>query len=431
MEVFATTFSSETRVLMSMTERVLVLGAGAGGTMVANRLDRELGGLAEVVVLDRTPTHRYQPAFYLHPFGHADIDSHTRDVREYLRSDVEFCEATVTGIDPEERTVGTGDGSVEYDRLVVALGHETVAGPWASEPRVYPFYRPEGARALGETLDRLVGSGGADTETSLATDGGVATAGPEPSLPTPTTERPLRVVVTEPEGSVSCGGAPAKAALLAEDYLSEHDIPCEVTLAGPDDHVFGTGKKARYDEALADVFAARGVTYEDGFVVDEVADQQVEGKDGRTIPYDLYLPVSPQRCPTVLAEESPLTDASEEGYVAVDPETMRHREFDRIYALGDCTDAPTSKTAAAARKQAAALADNLTADATGRAYESHYGGFAACPLLTEEGKAILAGYDYDGAMFPAVESRVSWLADVEAIPRLYWQVWLRGYLLGV
>ena len=415
-----------------MTERVLVLGAGAGGTMVANRLDRELGGLAEVVVLDRTPTHRYQPAFYLHPFGHADIDAHTRDVRDYLRADVRFREATVTGIDPGERMVGTGDGSVEYDRLVVALGHETVAGPWAGEPHVYPFYRPEGARALEETLSRLVGgTDGTDAETPVAADGGVATTGAEPSLPTPTAERPLRVVVTEPEGSVSCSGAPAKAALLAEDYLTAHDVPCAVTLAGPDDHVFGTGKKARYDEELADVFDTRGVTYEGGFVVDGVADQRVESEDGQTIEYDLYLPVSPQRCPAVLTDESPLTAASDEGYVAVDPETMRHRTADRVYALGDCTDAPTSKTAAAARKQAAALADNLTADVTGRAYESRYDGFAACPLLTEEGKAILAGYDYDGAKFPAVESRVSWLADVEAIPRLYWQVWLRGYLLGV
>lgn len=415
-----------------MTERVIVLGGGAGGTMVANRLDRELGGLAEVVVLDRTPTHRYQPAFYLHPFGHADIDSHTRDVREYLRADVRFCEATVTGIDPDERTVATEGGYIEYDRLVVALGHETVAGPWAGEPHVYPFYRPEGARALGETLDALVErANGADAEPPVAADGGVATTGTEPTLPTPTTTRPLRVVVTEPEGSVSCGGAPAKAALLAEDYLADHGVPCDVTLAGPDDHVFGTGKKARYDAELADVFAARGVRYEGGFVVDEVADRRIESEDGRTLAYDLYLPVSPQRCPTVLTDESPLTAASEEGYVAVDRETMRHRTHDRVYALGDCTDAPTSKTAAAARKQAAALADNLTADVAGRAYESHYDGFAACPLLTQEGKAILAGYDYDGAMFPAVESRVGWLADVEAIPRLYWQVWLRGYLLGV
>ncbi|PSP38203.1 hypothetical protein BRC71_05900 [Halobacteriales archaeon QH_7_65_31] len=165
-----------------MSARVLVLGAGAGGTMVANRLDRELGGLADIVVLDRTPTHRYQPAFYLSPFGHADLDHHTRDVREYLREDVTFCEATVTGIDPGERTVAVGDGAIDYDRLVVALGHELVAGPWEGEPHVYPFYRPAGARALRETLAGLTAPGERETQTAQATDGGTTTIGADPPL---------------------------------------------------------------------------------------------------------------------------------------------------------------------------------------------------------------------------------------------------------
>ena len=85
----------------------------------------------------------------------------------------------------------------------------------------------------------------------------------------------------------------------------------------------------------------------------------------------------------------------------------------------------------AARKQAAALADDLTADVADCAREAHYGGFAACPLLTERGKAILATYDYESATAPAYSTRLGWVADVHFIPRLYWSVWLRGYLLGV
>ncbi|PSP58075.1 pyridine nucleotide-disulfide oxidoreductase [Halobacteriales archaeon QH_7_66_36] len=424
-----------------MSERIVVLGAGAGGTMAANRLDRELGGLGEVVVVDRDPTHRYQPAYYLYPFDHLSLDDHTRDGREYLRTDVQFCEATVTGIDPNERRVTLGAGELSYDRLVVSLGHELVDEvPWRGEPHAYPFYRPEGARELATTLDRLVarhGDGEADAVSAPARDpvatDGAGTASADAPLPAADPADPLRVLVTEPETPMSCGGAPAKAALLAEDYLADHGVPCDVTLAGPDAHVFGTGKKAKYDERLTAVFDERGVEYVPEFSVADVADGTVTATDGRALPYDLYLPVSPQRCPRVLTDASPLTAPDEAGreYVAVDEATMRHREVDRVYALGDCTDAPTSRTAAAARKQAAALADNLTADVTGRAYEATYDGFAACPLLTEKGKAILAAYDYDGATLPAVESRLGWIADLEAIPRLYWQVWLRGYLLGV
>ena len=84
----------------------------------------------------------------------------------------------------------------------------------------------------------------------------------------------------------------------------------------------------------------------------------------------------------------------------------------------------------AARKQAAALADDLTADVADCAREAHYGGFAACPLLTEREKAILATYDYESATAPAYSTRLGWMADVHFIPRLYWSVWLRGYQLG-
>ena len=392
-----------------MADRIVVLGAGAGGTMVANRLDRELAALGDVVVVDRSPTHRYRPAQYLAPVDVLDIDSHARDVREYLRDDVRFREATVTGIDPGERTVETTAGTVPYDRLVVALGHATDddRASWAPDaPDVYPYYRPAAARALDAALDD-------------AREGAV--------------DPPVEVVVTTPPDTVSCGGAPVKTALLIEDYLTDEGVACEVRLTTPGSAVFGTGKKRRYERRLRSVIEGR-VAHVPEFTVADVADGVVTAADGRTLSYDLCVPTSPQRCPAALTEESPLTSPveGEAGeYVAVDPATLRHREFDRVYALGDCTDVPASKTAAAARKQAATLADNLTADVADCAREAHYGGFAACPLLTKRGKAILAMYDYESATAPAYSTRLGWVADVHFIPRLYWSVWLRGYLLGV
>jgi sulfide:quinone oxidoreductase len=357
-----------------------------------------------VVAVDRDPTHRYQPALYLHPVDVLDLDTHERDVSGYLHDDVTFVRATVTGVTPDERRVDLRRGSLDYDRLVVALGHALVPDPpWAGAADAYPFYRPDAARALDERLDRAEGS--------------------------------VRVVVTTPPTSVSCGGAPVKAALLTEDYLADHGVDADVRLTTPGDRVFGGGKKARYDAAVESAMAGR-VDHVPEFVPADAGDGTLVARDGRTLAYDLLLPVSRQRCPSALTDGSPLT-APVEGeagaYVAVDPETLRHRAFDRVYALGDCTDAPTSKTAAAARKQAAVVAANLVADVEGREAEAVYDGFAACPLLTERGRAILAAYDYEGslAVAPAVESRLAWLADVRLLPPLYWHVWLRGRLLGV
>jgi sulfide:quinone oxidoreductase len=418
----------------TVTEQVVVLGAGSGGLMVANRLDRELAGLVDVTVVDRDPTHRYQPAFYLAPFGYMDLEEQSRDARDYCRADVTFQQGEVTGIDPRRGRVELREGTLAYDRLIVALGHETapetvpgMAEGWrrtreadaddaddvsatdrkgrttdagrslpADDPAVYPFYEAEAAAALGDALDGL---GDGD-----------------------------RLLVTVPDTPVSCGGAPLKLAMLAEDDLSRHGVDAEVVLARPDDHLFGGGEKARYDERLREEWAARDLELVRGFETARVLPDagRVEAVDGRTLDYDVYAPVPPQRPPEPL-RDGPLTDGGPDGYVTVDDHTLRHARFDGVYALGDCTDVPVSKTAAAARKQVGVVADNLTADATDRAYEATYDGFAACPLLTARGKAVMALYDYDGPLVPAVESRLSWLLDVHAIPAAYWQLWLKGY----
>ena len=392
-----------------MSDCIVVLRADADETMVANRLDRALAAPGDVVVVDWSPTHRYRPAQYLAPVDALDIGGYAWDIREYLRDDVRFRETTVTGIDSGERTVETTAGTVPYDRLIVALGHaiDDDRASWAPDaPDVYPCCRPAAARALNAALDDAC----------------------EEAV-----DPPVKVVVTTPPDTVSCGGAPVKTVLLVEDYLTDHDIDCEVRLTTPGSAVFGMGKKRRYERRLRSVIEGR-VTHVPEFTVDDVADGVVTAADGQALSYDLCVPTSPQRCPAALTEESPLTgpvkgEAGE--YVTVDPATLRHREFDRVYALGDCTDVPTSKTAAAARKQAAALADNLTADVADHARKAHYGGFAACPPLMERGKAILATYDYESATAPAYPIRLGWVADVHLIPRLCWGTWLCGYLLGV
>jgi sulfide:quinone oxidoreductase len=344
-----------------------------------------------------------------------DLDAQSRDAPEVCRADVTFRQGTVTGVDPRHDCVDLADGTLPYDRLVVALGHETapetvrgMAEGWhrtrdattpatdPDTPAVYPFYDAAPAAALGDALD-AVGDGD-------------------------------RLLVTVPDTPVSCGGAPLKLVMLAADAFDRRGVDAEVVLARPDEHLFGDGEKAPYDERLREEWEERDLALVNEFDVARVRHRRkhVEAADGRTLDYDVYAPVPPQRPPEPL-RDGPLTAGGSDGYVTVDPRTLRHERFDGVYALGDCTDIPTSKTAAAARKQAGVVADNLTADATDTAYEATYDGFAACPLLTRRGKAVMALYDYDGPLAPAVESRLSWLLDVHAIPAAYWHLWLRGY----
>jgi sulfide:quinone oxidoreductase len=75
--------------------------------------------------------------------------------------------------------------------------------------------------------------------------------------------------------------------------------------------------------------------------------------------FDMIHVVPPQTAPDFI-RVSPLADAA--GWVDVDQTTLRHKTFENIWSLGDVMNAPNAKTAAAARKQAPVVANNVLAD---------------------------------------------------------------------
>jgi sulfide:quinone oxidoreductase len=68
----------------------------------------------------------------------------------------------------------------------------------------------------------------------------------------------------------------------------------------------------------------------------------------------------------------------------VDQNTLRHKSFDNIWSLGDVMNAPNAKTAAAARKQAPVVAQNLLTDMGRASGIAHYDGYGSCPLTVEK-----------------------------------------------
>lgn len=54
--------------------------------------------------------------------------------------------------------------------------------------------------------------------------------------------------------------------------------------------------------------------------------------------------------PPAVLVNSPVSDES--GWVDVDKETLQHKKYPNVFAIGDCTNLPTSKTAAAVGKVA-------------------------------------------------------------------------------
>ena len=119
-----------------------------------------------------------------------------------------------------------------------------------------------------------------------------------------------------------------------------------------------------------------------------------EHEEEVTLRYEMIRVVPPQRAPQVV-RSSLLADA--DGWLEVDKYTLRHPRYLNVFALGDASSLPTSKTGAAIRKQAPVLVSNmltLLRPQDPGAFAS-YDGYASCPLVTGYGKMILAEFDYD------------------------------------
>ena len=87
-----------------VTRRIVILGAGTGGTLTANRLRRACDGDVEIVVVDRDDRHVYQPGLLFVPFGLADPDEIVRSRRAQLHDGIEFRLAEVEHVDAAGRT---------------------------------------------------------------------------------------------------------------------------------------------------------------------------------------------------------------------------------------------------------------------------------------------------------------------------------------
>ena len=135
-----------------MSHRIVILGGGTGGTIMANRLRRAFAAdEAEITVLDRDDRHIYQPGLLFVPFGLAAPDEIVRSRRAELHEGIEFVESEIDRVDLAEQRVRLADGTAApYDVLIVASGcrlipEETdgMTGTGSAPSRVSKTDRPQ------------------------------------------------------------------------------------------------------------------------------------------------------------------------------------------------------------------------------------------------------------------------------------------------
>ncbi len=110
------------RAQVATKARIVIIGAGAGGTALANRLVTRLDG-ADITLIDPRAEHLYQPGLSLVAAGLKPADYVVSKTTDWLPDGVTLIAEAAAEIDPEGKTVTTTSGqAVAYDFLVVAPG---------------------------------------------------------------------------------------------------------------------------------------------------------------------------------------------------------------------------------------------------------------------------------------------------------------------
>jgi sulfide:quinone oxidoreductase len=372
--------------------RIVVLGGGVGGTLTANLLASELGRDASVTVVDPTGMHVYQPGFLYLALGQANGRWLARDERTLLRREVDLAIERAVRIDPEAGTVQLErGGSLEWDYLVIATGARLVPEqiPGLSEG-AFGFYSLEDAERLREELRRFRGG---------------------------------RIKVGIAGIPYKCPPAPVEFVFMLDQYLRRRGLRerSEITLLSPLNRAFTIESASK---VIQPIMQKRGIELETFFNVESVDPSAgtVSSLEGDKAEYDLLVLVPPHRGQELI-DHSHLGDAS--GWLPTDRHTLQVADTERVFAIGDGTDLPISKSGSTAHFEAPVVASRIASLIGGTAPRSNYGGRVMCFLETGDGRATTLRFDYEHPPVPPRPSRV-WHAAKWMFNRLYWETVPQG-----
>ena len=392
--------------------RIVILGGGTGGTIVANKLRRKLGrDQAEIHVVDLDDGHVFQPGLLFVPFGLAEVDELVRPRWSQLREGVVFHQSAVDEVRIGESRVVLADGSrLSFDVLVIATGarlqpEETeglLGAGWGR--RVFTFYEAESATALAEALRRFQRG---------------------------------RLVVNLVDMPIKCPVAPLEFAFLADAWLRERGARPYVEL------VYATPLDAAFTKPVAAGRLGGLLATKDIELVTEFNTASVDASagalsayDGRTLDFDLLVTVPLHGGAAYVDRSTGLGDAL--GFVPTDPSTLQSRVAPNVFVLGDATDVPVSKAGSVAHFEADIVADNVVQLLAGGKPAHRYDGHTSCFVETGGHKALLIDFNSDveplpgrfpTALGPLPLLRASRMNHVAKLLSqwIYWNVLLPGH----
>lgn len=396
-----------------MSKKIVVLGAGTGGTIISNNLRRHLPEEWEITVIDRDDKHIYQPGMLFVPFDIQKSSTLTRSRKKYILPGINFVIDEITRIDPEKREVTTKNHSFSYDFLVISTGckivpeeNDGLMDAWGKN--AFTFYSIEGADQLRQKLKEF--------------DGG-------------------KLVLNIAELPFKCPVAPIEFVFMADWYFKKRGIrnKVEIELVTP---LTGAFTKPKASAVFGESAREKNITITPKFELNEVngKEKYIESIQGDKIPYDMLV-IIPTTIGDEVISESGMDDGI--GYVPTNINTLQALKHERVYVIGDATNVPTSKAGSVAHYEADVVVFNIMSEIHGTKPEEIFDGHSTCFIVYSKGTSSLIDFNYKIEPLPGKfplphmgpfsllkETKANWYGKL-GFEWLYWNVLLAGKHLGM
>jgi sulfide:quinone oxidoreductase len=354
-------------------KRLVILGGGTAGTMVANRLRAAIPVTdLSITVVDRDDVHYYQPGFLLLPFGTYRGRDVVASRQKQLAQGIDLVYAEIDRVEPTDHAVRLADGRrLDYDQLIVATGvtprPDQTPGLLGEQwgVTVHEFYTAEGAQRLAEALRHF---------------------------------RAGRVVVHLTDMPIKCPVAPLEFTFLMDAWLRQHGVRqrCQLTYVTPLDGAFTRPVSSRL---LSGQLDARDIGLETDFAVAALDNEarQLVGYDGRRLDFDLLVTIPLNMGADYIARSDMGDDLN---LVPCDQQTMKALHHDDIWVMGDAGTLSTSKAGSVAHFATDVFVKNFLATWRGQPASHAFDGHSNCFVEMGDRKAMLLDFNYETQPYP-------------------------------
>ena len=397
-------------------KKLIILGSGTGGTIIANKMRKALETDEwDITVIEKDKVHYYQPGFLFIPFGVYKKEDVIKPKYDFIPPGVNIIFSEVDRIDGEKNEVSLKDGVVlKYDYLVIATGSRIVPEETPGlkgelwHKNIFDFYTIEGSLALAGFFKTCEGGD---------------------------------LVVNIAEMPIKCPVAPLEFVMYADAFFTQRGVRDKVNIKFVTP-LSGAFTRPRASAMLGNLLKEKNIEIIPDFSIAEVDNGKKVIRDfaDKEVSFDCLITI-PVHMGAEMVIKSGLGD--ELGFIPTDKHTLQSKKFKNIFVLGDASDIPTSKAGSVVHFSAEVLNENLLCAIEGRPFTAKYDGHSNCYIETGHGKGALIDFNYDTEPlpghfpFPGIgpfgllrESRINHYGKL-LFRWIYWHILLKGKELPI